>query len=431
MSMGSLSGTRRDDTVAVTARQASRRGRRPSTLDDVPTAIDDNGNNRRGAAMTGITRRDMVIGSAGLVAATPFAAAVSAPAPTSLDGIAATRGMRFGSAVAWGAVGADRGSFANPAYARLVTSECGLIVPENEMKWQWLRPTPTGFAFERFDAIVAWAEASRLAVRGHNLLWHQPKWLPRWLNAYHFGAHPRLEAERLLTTHIRTVLGRYGTRIGGYDVLNEAVRPADGALYETALSTAMGGAEATIDLAFRTAREAAPHAQLVYNDYMSWEPGNGAHRAGVLKLLEGLRRRGTPVDALGIQSHLMTQGADTGASIARLQGEWRRFLDAVTGMGYRLLVTELDVRDNNLPADIAARDRAVADYTRGYLDVTLGYRQLRDVLSWGLSDRYSWIEGFEPRKDGARRRPTLYDAAFRAKPMRAAVAAAIAAAPAR
>lgn len=372
-----------------------------------------------------VTRRQALMGAAGAVIASR---AMGSAGPT-LDVIARSRGLRFGSAATWGRP--DSGSLTNPSYARLIEAECGLLVPENEMKWQWLRPTPSSFAFERFDAFVGWAERHGIAVRGHNLLWHQPKWFPAWLNQYDFGPTPRAEGERLLTTHIRTVLGRYGTRIGSYDVVNEAVCPADGALYDTSLSRAIGGAEPTIDLAFRTARAAAPHAQLVYNDYMSWEPGNAAHRAGVLRLLEGFRRRGTPVNALGIQSHLVTQGTDTGAVVARQQGEWRRFLDAVTAMGYALLITELDVRDNNLPADIAVRDRTVADYTRGYLDVTLGYRQLRDVLCWGLCDRYSWIEGFEPRKDGARRRPTLYDDQFRAKPMREAVAAALAAAPPR
>jgi endo-1,4-beta-xylanase len=379
--------------------------------------------------MTGFTRRETLVGTIAGVVAAPLAA--TPRETTSLDAIAKRKGLRFGSAIAWGAPGADRGSFANPAYARLVSSECGLIVSENEMKWQWLRPSPTTFAFERFDAILGWAERNRLAARGHNLLWHQPKWFPAWLNSHDFGATPRREAERVLTEHIDTVLGRYGKRITSYDVVNEAVRPADGVLYDTSLSKAMGGAEPTLDLAFHTARVAAPGAQLVYNDYMSWEPGNAAHRSGVLKLLEGFRRRGTPVDALGIQSHLVTQGLDARASVARLEGDWRHFLDAVTQMGYTLLLTELDVRDTALPADVTARDRAVADFTRGYLDVTLSYPAVRDVLSWGLCDRYSWIEGFEPRKDGARRRPTLYDTQFHAKPMREAVAAAFAAAPSR
>jgi endo-1,4-beta-xylanase len=100
-------------------------------------------------------------------------------------------------------------------------------------------------------------------------------------------------------------------------------------------------------------------------------------------------------------------------------------------MGYAIVITELDVRDNALPADVAIRDRGVADFTRGYLDLMFAYPALKDVLLWGMTDRYSWIEGFEPRKDKARRRPCPYDAAFAPKPMHAAIAAAFAAAPRR
>jgi len=371
--------------------------------------------------MAVITRRDALAG----IAALGVAGAAGA-APDSLRSIAQAKGMRFGSCVA---ARADRGSFANPAYAALLTRDCGILVAENEMKWQAVRPTADRFDFARFDAMMAWAKAHDMAMRGHNLLWHQPKWMPRWEESHDFGANPVQAAERLLTTHIRTVCGRYGTAIGSYDVVNEAVTPADGTLYDTALSRALGGPEPTLDLAFRTAREAAPHAELVYNDYMSWEPGNARHRAGVLKLLEGFKARGVPIDALGLQSHLVTQGVDARGVVARLEGEWHRFLDTVTAMGYRLVVTELDVRDNGLPAEVAVRDRAVADFTRGYLDVTLATGKVRDVLAWGMTDRFSWIEGFEPRKDGVRRRPSPYDADYRAKPMRAAIAAALAAAP--
>jgi len=348
-----------------------------------------------------------------------------------LQALAATHGLRVGSCFAWSRPGADRGSFANPAYAALLRRDCGLLVPENEMKWQAIRPSATRFDFSRLDAMIGWADKAGLPVRGHNLLWHQPKWMPAWEEAHDFGANRSRAAHDLLVTHIDTVCKRYGTRIRSYDVVNEAVNPADGTLYHTALSRALGSQQETLDLAFRAARAAAPHARLVYNDYMSWEPGNATHRAGVLKLLEGFKARGVPVDALGVQSHLVTQGVDARAGIASLEGEWRRFLDAVTAMGYGLVITELDVRDNALPADVAVRDRAVADFTKGYLDVMLSYPSLRDILLWGMTDRYSWIEGFEPRKDKAARRPCPYDADFKAKPMRSAIAAAIAAAPTR
>lgn len=100
-------------------------------------------------------------------------------------------------------------------------------------------------------------------------------------------------------------------------------------------------------------------------------------------------------------------------------------------MGYRLLVTELDVRDNGLPVETKARDRGVADHARAYLDVTLSFPRLRDVVAWGMTDRFSWIEGFEPRVDKAQRRPCPYDARYRAKPLREAIAVALAEAPQR
>jgi endo-1,4-beta-xylanase len=371
----------------------------------------------------GISRRTALTGAAagGLVPAIVRAAGASA---SGLGALAAAKGMRFGSAFAWGAPDADRASFANPSYARLLHRDCGILVPENELKWQHIRPGPEQFDFAHSDAMLGWADREKIPVRGHNLLWHREKWLPGWVNHHDFGARPASEAERLITQHIRTVLRRYGTRIRGYDVVNETVNEHDGTLEQTVFSRAMGSTEAVVDLAFQTARVEAPHAQLVYNDYMSWEPGMEAHCAGVLRLLEGMKKRGTPVDALGVQSHLITQGLDTQTSVLAMQGHWRRFLDEVTGLGLKLLITELDVRDNKLPAAIGPRDRAVADYTRAYLDVMFAYPQLRDVLVWGMCDRYSWIEGFEPRPDGTRRRPCPYDDRFAAKPIYAAIAAA-------
>lgn len=333
----------------------------------------------------------------------------------SLNALATAKGLRFGSAVAAN----SRGGIGNPRYAALLEAECGLLVPENEMKWQATRPSPNRFDFAAFDAIMAYADAKKLAVRGHTLLWHRTKWMPAWLADYDFGVTPVREAEMLVGTHIGTVASRYRNRIHSFDVVNETVME-DGSLAETAISKAMGGTEALVDFAFHTAHEALPSAQLVYNDYMSWEPGNEHHRAGVLKLLEGFRRRNTPVNALGVQSHLVADGRPP------QEREWRTFVDAVTAMGYDLLITEFDVRGNALPAAIPARDAQVAALARSYLDLMLSYRQVRDVLVWGMVDSYSWLQDFEPRSDGKPARGNPYDGDFRAKPLRDAIAGAFA-----
>lgn len=373
-----------------------------------------------------LSRREALAGGAALVATGVAARPAEArkAAAGSLDALARTSGRRFGSAVGWSRLGADRGSFANPAYASILERECTLLVAENELKWQWTRPAPDKFDFGQFDAIAAYATRKGFDLRGHTLFWTPTKWYPKWLAQTHFGS--AAEAEELLRTHVRTVCRRYGKRIYSYDVVNEAVQPETGAIRDTNLTRALGG-QAFLDLMFHTARAEAPHAELVYNDYMSWERNveDETHMRGVLKLLEGFRKRGTPVDALGVQSHIRLLEARPVADIVRAaEGPWRRFLDEVVGMGYRLVITEFDVNDRMAPKDIGLRDRMVADYARAYLDLMLDYPQLRDVVAWGMVDRYSWLEGFDPRVDNTPKRGTPYDARFHAKPLRAAIAGA-------
>ncbi|MCX8475496.1 MAG: endo-1,4-beta-xylanase [Sphingomonas sp.] len=365
--------------------------------------------------MTGLTRREMLAATAACAAAAPAFAQTPEP---SLHVLAKAKGMRFGSCFAWSAPGADAGSFANPAYAALLERDCGILVPENEFKWQRVRPDPATFDVTRFADMLDYAEGKGMAMRGHTLLWHKSQFFPKWLNEYDFGPNPRAKGEKLLTGHIRTLCRLYGDRIVSFDVVNETIDEKTGLQRETSLSRAFGDADAMVDLAFHTARQHAPRAELVYNDYMSWEPGNEKHRAGVLRLLEGFRKRNVPVDALGVQSHIGIFGGSPGQAAARQEGEWRRFLDAVTAMGYKLLITEFDVNDRALPSDAKIRDAAVAAYADAYLEIMFGYPQLRDVLVWGMCDKYGWLNGFSPRADRTHQRATPFDDKFRAKPLR-------------
>jgi endo-1,4-beta-xylanase len=372
-----------------------------------------------------LTRRE-ALAVGGATVASLAAPSAAAPPSASLDSIARRDGRSFGSAVAWSPPGANRGSFANRAYARVLERECGVLVPENELKWAWTRPAPDRFDFRQMDAIADYARRHGFKLRGHTLFWTPTKWDPKWLARTRFAS--AAEAEALLTKHVQTVCRRYGRQIHSYDVVNEAVQPETGRIRDTNVTRALGG-DHFLDLMFHTARAEAPHAQLVYNDYMSWERTgeDQTHMRGVLKLLEGFRKRGTPVDALGVQSHIRLLKSEPVAAIVReSERPWRRFLDEVVAMGYKLIITEFDVNDRMAPGPIARRDRVVADYARAYLDVMLSYPQLGDILAWGMVDRYSWLEGFDPRPDKLPKRGTPYDRQFRPKLLREAIAAALA-----
>lgn len=379
-----------------------------------------------------VTRRHALAGMAtlplaGYIGRTTPAVAASPAGPDSLDALARAKGRRFGSAVGYTREGDPRGSIQNPQYTDILTAECGIIVPENEMKWQWTRPASDRFDFVAMDGVVRWAKENDIAVRGHTLLWHRPQWFPDWLNTYEYGANPAQEAERLLVEHIRTVTDRYRGQIDSYDVVNEAIDHDTNGLMQTSMSRAMGSAEAVLDLAFHVARDQLPDAELVYNDYMSWEPQHAAHCADVLRLLEGFRKRNVPVDTLGIQSHIEIFSIDPATGVGPYrEREWRAFLDEAVAMGYKLLITEFDVKDKALPGTIPERDAKVADYARRYFDLMLEYEQLGDILAWGMVDKFSWLQGFAPRDDGMEVRCCPYDSNYRPKPLRETIAASLA-----
>ncbi|MBW4332018.1 endo-1,4-beta-xylanase [Stakelama sp. CBK3Z-3] len=348
--------------------------------------------------------RRTLIGAA--LCAPIFARAGHAAAAPTLTGAAAAKGIRCGSILA------ER-YLQDHHYRDLIADQCGIVTFENALKWTALRPSADKFDFSRSDKLLQWATGANMEVRGHNLLWPRQDRLPKWLASYDFGEKPGERSQALVGDHIETVMHRYAPYMQSFDVLNEAIQPESGDYRKSVLTPTPGAAEALFDFAFHTARRAAPNAQLVYNDYMDWGDGSKAHRAGVLRMLEGFRKRGVPIDGLGIQAHV-TATADA-ATIARRERDWRAFLDEVTDMGFRLLVTEFDVDDRDLTGDVATRDAQVAGYARAYADLMLDYPQLGTFMLWGLVDRYSWLQDFRPRKDGLEKRPNPYDDQYRPK----------------
>jgi endo-1,4-beta-xylanase len=367
------------------------------------------------------SRRDVLKIMGAAMAANTLPA--SAAEPQALKDIAARKGMRFGNAMGNLDDSKNGVRFNNPAYRALMARECGMIVAENEMKWPQLQPRPGAYRFEAADEMLAWARREKMLIRGHTLVWQSPRWLPEWVNNHDFGTRPAAMAESLLNTHIESVCSHFGKDVFSYDVVNEAVEPKDGSLIQNVLGRHLGTLE-QIDLSFRLARQHAPWAQLVYNDYMGPGQGSAKHRAGVLKLLADLKARGTPIDALGLQSHI---GDSLPGKSMEANGEWRKFLDEVTAMGYDLLITEFDVNDRKLPAAIAERDAGVAAIARDYLDLTLSYPRCRDFLLWGMADHVNWLQVWKDAKrpDGLLQRPTPYDDQLRAKPLRETIAKAL------
>ena len=374
-----------------------------------------------------LTRRDMVAGSA--AAAFLSGCAVSAPiSPKTaqpfdgpgLNDIAKTKGLRFGSAISSGAL-------SEPDYLDILRHDCGSLVAENENKIYVVQGAEGPMQWARPDAIVDFADANNMAMRGHVLLWNRDDFLPGWMPNAGFD---RDKMATYLDDYLTAMASRYKGRIDSWDVVNETIDPDTGLPRETLFTKTYG--PDVVDWAFRKARTLLPDTQLVYNDYMIWEPGNEKHRSGVLKLLEGFRERDVPIDAFGVQGHLGTGDGDVMDSYPDPQRrEWRDFIDEIVGMDYELIISEFDVNDTRITADIKSRDAQVAAYGGAFLDMMLDYKEVSEVLAWGMADNHTWLQEWWPRVDGIRKRPTLYDENLKPKPLYDAVANSLRNAPVR
>ena len=95
------------------------------------------------------------------------------------------------------------------------------------------------------------------------------------------------------------------------------------------------------------------------------------------------------------------------------------------GLGRAAAALEV-VLDDGLPAERSERDAAIADAYRLYLDTALAEPAVATVITFGLSDRYTWLQEDYPRDDGEPRRPLPFDDKLQPKHAYDALASALA-----
>lgn len=313
----------------------------------------------------------------------------------------------------------------NSAAAALAARQFSAVTAENHMKWEAVHPQPGEYRFDAADDYIRFAEENDMKVIGHTLVWHSQT--PDWVFQGPEGREAtREELLARMKEHIMTVAGRYKGRIHGWDVVNEALSDSGSDILRDSPWRRIIGDD-FIDHAFRFAREAAPDAELYYNDYGLEDPRK---RANCLKLVAGLIERGVPIDGIGTQSHFQLDypSAD----------EIEKTIEEFAALGLKVMVTELDVdvlpNRSHEGADIALRrdedDRALDPHTDGlpeemqgrlarrYADLFRIYLSRSDSIArvtfWGLDDGSTWLNNFPIR--GRTNHPLLFDRRLEPKP---------------
>ncbi|MEJ0062494.1 MAG: endo-1,4-beta-xylanase [Alphaproteobacteria bacterium] len=285
--------------------------------------------------------------------------------------------------------------------------ECNIVVAEGATKWDIIHPERDKWNFGPTDKLLEYAQSHGMKMRGHTLIWYEA--LPAW--AKKALEDDKSKAEALMEEHIGAVMSRYKGKFLSWDVVNEALKPGEAwwlgdQMRDTPWREAMG--DSYVEKAFRMAAQADPDAQLVYNDYQI-EAGSVKAKAA-LKLLRGLKDKNVPIHAVGLQAHM-----HTGSKLDPLEN----FCKEAKSLGLEVIITELDVFDS-ARATQEENDKRVAAKTKEFLDIISSVAVPKQILTWGLSDRHSWLSNAKWNKSnptGRRIRGLPLDDNMRRKPM--------------
>jgi len=285
----------------------------------------------------------------------------------------------FGTAIAH-APFADSGEDGRH-YRQFILDRFSGLVCENEMKWYATEVEPGREDYGPADALLAFAEQNRLAMRGHCLFWEKQEFAQAWLAALD-QRELRTAVERRLTSAV----GRYAGRLAAWDVNNEAL---DGSFYRERL-----GPDATAWM-FREAARLDPGTPLFVNEYGILGEPEKTER--YLALIDDLRSRGAVVAGIGIQSHDCDRLTADGAA-ALAPGERPEWLlsNPLTPAGFLATLDRLHA-ETALPihlTEISAKTPDAArraDVLEMLFRLSFSHPAVQAILLWGFGATTHWM----------------------------------------
>jgi endo-1,4-beta-xylanase len=199
-----------------------------------------------------------------------------------------------------------------------------------------------------------------------------------------------------MRNYIETVMHRYASEVGIWDVVNEAFA-ADGSYEHNTFYNVIG--PAYVEDAFRFAHAADPSGKLFYND-LGAEIDAPKARA-ILEMVSDFKHRGVPIDGVGLQDHTDVPGYPA-------QDGLEAMIHRFAALGVRIEITEMDVGILNAPGTLEERYREQANAYRADATACWDIAACDRLTTWGVYDGLTWI--------GSDQEPLLFDTNYQPKP---------------
>jgi endo-1,4-beta-xylanase len=322
--------------------------------------------------------------------------------PIGLRASSSIRGLPFGTAASIENLrnNADGGQF-NP----YIMKNYQLIEPENDLKPQKLWRGENNYDWTDSDWLLGatpdstgWAQQNGMQIRGHTLVWATDATTPGWLLQQESSISSD-KARSLMSDYIHAVVGRYRGKIPWWDVVNEAIDDSENNGRPFNIRNCFWYRKLGQDFvkyAFIFAHQADSQAQLYYNDYNTEGMGSKANNA--LALITWAKSQGATIHGVGMQWHIGLWASPQPGD------QYYQNAQRLIENGFDIMVTELDVAlpmNGDHPQDPADLQRQALVY-RALVKYALHFSpRCRALITWGFTDRYSWIPYFSNYREGA------------------------------
>lgn len=281
-----------------------------------------------------------------------------------------THAFPFGTAINSELIAECQTSGVESAYCKFTRENYNWVVDLWRMKWKYMEPKQGEIVTEPQDSMINWAISNGLTVRSHALLWAKEENNPAWLN--------NLSQDEFINAVYNRVDFAVNWTEGKsfmWDVINEMVdQPAGAHNYFLDKS----GDPDIRNKIFKRVKELAPENKYFVNDYSVVNDLYGRfalYQQQIRDLLAG----GSPIDGIGLQSHLKDNRVDAIGYKMRVEELWNEF-------NIPLWVTEFDW---NAKGEIDDGDHTVhAEFVEDFYRLMFSLEGIEGIMMWGFMKEF-------------------------------------------
>ncbi|XP_010432505.1 PREDICTED: uncharacterized protein LOC104716768 [Camelina sativa] len=242
----------------------------------------------------------------------------------------------------------------NKAYQDWFTQRFTVTTFANEMKWYSTENIRGKEDYTTADAMLSFFKENGVAVRGHNIVWNDPKYQLQWLDS--LSGHEFYEAVK---QRIISVVSRYKGQVMSWDVVNENLHWS---FFENRM-----GPKASHNI-YAMVQALDPTSTKFMNEYNTLEEprdsdSSPARYLEKLRELKSIRVRGNISLGIGLESHFKTPNIPY----------MRSALDTLGSTGLPIWLTEVDVE---APPDVQAT------YFEQVLREAHAHPEVRGIVTW-------------------------------------------------